>query len=339
MSHLTDVPPGLLQQVLGPYLAHLRATGPHLRPALPPRLDPGKLESVRGSALHEAIKGGDLEVIAHAYAPGDKELKAWLHAVTTAPGYGWLSDTGPGADHRYQVLEESADSVLITTPSIHDLPVLTDRMRTWLHRERRSVKRLLEAGESAPAVPGWGPVPDVSPAQCLLCALLRRWLLRTDARPEHEREWRGRVATARAEAFLERLGRAGAQVTIVINERTVRELSHIEEHTGQLGHLAHLAADTALELRCARPSQPVLNCLNLLDLDGTVLAASWAAGAVLYEPALPGDLDYRTQRALSAQDTLRLVRRAATGPLPEPRCPPAPARRTTRTSPTRGQLP
>ncbi|MFJ1936602.1 hypothetical protein ACIOGZ_28570 [Kitasatospora sp. NPDC088160] len=317
-------PPGPLERVLGLHLAHLHATvEPGVTSQLP--LRPDALESGRSTALREAVEAGYRPAIARYYGAGRRECDEWLSCIIeNAPGRGFV-DSGPGSAHRYQIVEEQAADVLLAATHVLDLPVLTDRTREYLHVRLGSVKHEVKAGRPAPPVPGRGRVPDVAGAPCQLCALVRSALLDRGAPMARrksewcEREWRGRVATARAEAFLERIGRPGPPTaTVLMDAQIIAEMSAVEEHTGQLAHLVELATTTSLRLRCVPTRHSLLVSRVLLTLDGGTLVAELSPKHVAYDTGSPDDLDDRVRAAFSAEATLTLRRRAAAGPLRQP---------------------
>ncbi|MFB8290242.1 hypothetical protein [Kitasatospora purpeofusca] len=274
--------------------------------------------------LREAVEAGYRPAIARYYGAGRGESDEWLTCVTENPPGQIFVDSGPGAAHRYQIAEEQSASLLIAATHVLNLPTLTRRMREYLHVRLGSVKYEVKAGRPAPPIPGQGPVPDVTGAPCQLCALIRSPLLdkgKTMTRKSewHEREWHGRVANARAEAFLKRIGRPGPPTaTVLLDAQTIAELSTVEGQTGQLAYLTDLAATTSLQLRCVPAQHPMLVSRTLLTFDGTTLIAELSPKHVTYDSGQPDDLDDRVQAAFSRADTLTLLRNAATSPMTEP---------------------
>ncbi|MGA5819962.1 hypothetical protein ACPC54_19120 [Kitasatospora sp. NPDC094028] len=320
--------PGPLERVLGLHLAHLRATrapAADATGALPLPYDTNDLESGRTTALREALEAGHRQALAQHYGASEREASEWLAGLTSRTDeLTQFCDLGPGAAHRYHLAEAQAARIQIAAVLVQDLPVLTLGMRQFLHRGKASVKDRMARGLAAP-LPGRGSIPDVTGTPCELCALLRSVLLDRGRSARElqwrEREWYGRVAAARADAFLERIRRPGpATAEILINAVLLADLSTVESRTGQLTLLADLVNFRSLTLRVVPTRSPLLASQVLLDLDG-VLIADPGTDVVAYSTGALGDFDDRSSRALPQSDTLALLRRAAAEPLTDPAWP------------------
>ncbi|MFB7470009.1 hypothetical protein [Kitasatospora sp. NPDC056184] len=323
---MTDTPglPPLGDDVLGRQLRHLRTcqnrtpgdiahTANRLAPGAPPITprDVQEVEAGRGRALREAAAAGRLGAFLGAYDTGLVALADIHHAATQAArtdlGRSWWDD-GPGAPHRYQLLERAAESLLLAAVTAVPAPLL----RTHL-----ASRALVLEEPDGPATAAALKPRTLAPGGCPVCRIYRADLL-VDGGPVLV--WRQALARARKTAFDHRILRSGADTVLLLAE----DLLHPEHsglpvgvHADQMSHLAHLARTTRLQVRIL----PQTTGTDLrfdtteLVLNGRTVTASPDDTLVDYLDGQDTTLHQAVETSHDPQDSLRLLEKAATGTL------------------------
>ncbi|MFJ4184150.1 Scr1 family TA system antitoxin-like transcriptional regulator [Kitasatospora sp. NPDC089509] len=319
-----DVPwagPRLGDILLGAHLQHLREcqdlSWAQIADRLPAafRAHAGTiadLEAGTGTALREAAHRGRLGAYLHAYGAGAVATADFHQLLVDAelarPGY--AIDRGPGRPHRYQLLEQSADTVLLLGAVL-----VPAALRTPAYA--------IAASLDAPAlrVPGNVPPPQVAPvleAGCPLCRIYRADLL---LYPDAASAWQLGVANEQAVAFDERLRRSKAPETTVILDWSVldRRFGGPRVHAEQMLHLVGLARTTALRVRVLPLNDGYLarHDFAILRTGEQTLTASWGLFDVTYQegPAHPRAA-MALERALPPDTSIEMLDRAAAADLP-----------------------
>ncbi|MEV7601651.1 Scr1 family TA system antitoxin-like transcriptional regulator [Kitasatospora sp. NPDC089797] len=318
-----DVPwvgPRLGDTVLGAHLRHLREcqdlSWAQIAARLPAafRADGGTiadLETGTGTTLREAAHRGRLGAYLHAYGAG-AAAAADVHQLLTdaelaRPGY--AIDRGPGRPHRYQLLEQSADSVLLLGAVL-----VPAALRTPAYA--------IAASLDAPAlrVPGDVPLPQVAPvleAGCPLCRIYRADLLLD---PDAASAWQLGVGAEQAAAFEERLRRPGApEATVVLSwSALASRFAGAAVHAEQMLHLADLARTTALRVAVLPDDDGYLatHDVAVLRTGGRAVTASSGLCDITYQDGALRRAGMALERALAPDTSIEMLERAAAADLP-----------------------
>ncbi|MFB8243408.1 hypothetical protein ACFC58_43445, partial [Kitasatospora purpeofusca] len=218
MTHTLDRP-RLGYVVLGRYLAHLRVCQNctpgdivDRLPASPPLTsrDITDLETGHGPALREAAAADRLHPLLRAYGAGTLALADFHQALTEAgrepAGRAW-SDDGAGAAHRYQLLEQSAQHLMLAAVTSIPSPLRTDATARGMW---------MESSEAPlPTTPGLPALRILPSGGCQMCRIYRTDLL---ADKNTAAAWQQAVTAARKEALHQRIRRPGPVTTLLIDE-------------------------------------------------------------------------------------------------------------------------
>ncbi|MFE6871672.1 hypothetical protein ACFVFS_34635 [Kitasatospora sp. NPDC057692] len=322
MTATPGLPP-LGDLALGFQLRHLRAcqnrtpgdiahTANRLAPDAPPfsLREVQEVEAGRGRVLREAAAAGRLGAFLGAYDTGLVALADIHHAATEAArtdlGRSW-SDDGPGAPHRYQLLERAAESLLLAAVTAIPAPSRT-------HLASRAL--VLEEPDGPATAAALEP-RTLAPGGCAVCRIYRADLL-VDGGPVLV--WRQALVRARKTTFDQRILRPGADTVLLLAE----DLLHPEHsvlpvgvHADQISHLAYLVRTTRLKVRV----QPRATGTDLrfdtteLVLNGRTVTASPDDTLVDYLDGQDTTLHQAVENSHGPQDSIRLLEKAATGTL------------------------
>ncbi|MFF0409683.1 Scr1 family TA system antitoxin-like transcriptional regulator [Kitasatospora sp. NPDC004745] len=312
--------PRLGDTVLGAHLRHLREcqdlSWAQVAARMPAaaRTDAGTiadLEAGTDALLREAAHRGQLGVFLHAYGAGaiaatdvhqllaDTELAKPGHAI----------DRGPGRPHRYQILEQRADTVMLLGSVL-----VPAALRTPAYEAAASL--------DAPVlrVPRDVPAPRAVPAAavgCPVCQLYRTDLL---ALPDVPAAWQQRVNSERAAVLEQRLRHPDAPETTLILSWDILERRHggATVHADQMLHLADLARTTALRVRILPSDDGFLatHDLALLRTGRETVTAVWGLFDVTYHEGASHRAGMALARSIPPDRSIGLLERAAAGDLP-----------------------
>ncbi|MFJ2778208.1 Scr1 family TA system antitoxin-like transcriptional regulator [Kitasatospora sp. NPDC087315] len=313
----------LADRILGEHLRHLlecqddtvtavaERLPAHLRPA-PETLT--AVEAGRHPLLRSAVLAGEGLTLARAYGAGQHAADDWQdcvlghqrHLMAGFTRHCYI-DSGFGWPHRYQLIEERADSILIA--SSHQIPPVPLRTAdleeaVWQSRPGTTARHHREHA-SLGALPGTG---------CRLCQPYCGNLLADWSAVE---AWQREAHRVRTAAFAARLRAPGAPSTVVLLDETLlhRRFGGTQLHAGQMEHLVHLAEETALEIRVV----PMSACLPIdteriqLDLPEGPLTAHVNGMEAFYEDLVDPRLADLRSHALEPKTSLDMIRRAADG--------------------------
>ncbi|MFB7673165.1 Scr1 family TA system antitoxin-like transcriptional regulator [Kitasatospora purpeofusca] len=326
MTRTPDTPhpdrPRLGYMVLGRYLGHLRncqnrTPGDIAKrlPASPPLTsrDITDLETGHGPVLREAAAADRLHPLLRAYGAGTVALADFHQAATEAgrdaAGRAW-SDDGAGAAHRYQLLEQSAQHLLLAAVTSIPGPLRTDATARGMWMES-SVAPL----PTAPPYPALQVLPS---AGCQVCRIYRADLL---ADANTATAWLQTVAAARKEALDQRIRRPGPVTTLLIDEALLhRGAGSARAHAQQMLHLADLARTTRLQTWVVPLDSGAALRFDTVELglDGRTVTANPAGAHTRYLDGEHHALRLALERAHDPETSLRLLEKAAAGTLRRP---------------------
>ncbi|MFD9062297.1 Scr1 family TA system antitoxin-like transcriptional regulator [Kitasatospora purpeofusca] len=321
MTHTLDRP-RLGYVVLGRHLAHLRVCQNRTAGDIAERLlasapltsrDITDLETGHGPVLHEAAAADRLRPLLRAYGAGTVALADFHQAATEAgrdaAGRAW-SDDGAGAAHRYQLLEQAAQCVLLAAVTSIPGPLRTDATARGMWME----------GSEAP-LPTAPPYPAlrILPSDgCRMCRIYRTDLLADDTTAA---AWQRAVAAARKEALDRRIRRPGPVTTLLIDEALLhRGAGSSRTHAEQMAHLASLVCTTQLQARVVPLDSGAALRFDTaeLGLDGRTVTANPAGAHTRYLDGEHHALHLARDRAHDPDTSLRLLEKAADGTLRRP---------------------
>ncbi|MFB8290237.1 Scr1 family TA system antitoxin-like transcriptional regulator [Kitasatospora purpeofusca] len=314
--------PRLGYLVLGRHLRHLRecqdlAPGDiaDRLPAFPglSSRDIADLEAGHGPVLREAAAADRLRFLLRAYG-ADTVAVADFHqgaaeAGREGGGRAW-PDSGAGAAHRYQLLEQDAEHLLLAAVTSIPGPLRTAAVERGMW---------MEGGEAPlPPAPTSQVLRILPTSGCQVCRIYRADLL---ADQNVAAVWQQAVAATRKEALDQRIRRPGPVTTLLIDEALLhRGAGSSRAHAEQMAHLADLVRTTRLQVRVV----PLLSGAALrfdtveLGLDGRTITANPAGTHTRYLGGEHHALRFARDRAHGPDTSLLLLKKAADGTLRRP---------------------
>ncbi|MFJ3793465.1 Scr1 family TA system antitoxin-like transcriptional regulator [Kitasatospora sp. NPDC090091] len=302
--------------VLGTHLRHLRECQDLTPASVAARLpDPAPgvdtinlMEAGSSPALRDAAANNRLAAFLHAYGAGLVAVADFHQAVDGIDRHNSrFPDDGAGWTHRYQLLEQRADALLLAGVTSIPAPLRTIGMEraVWLELH-------------APSVPLGLPALMAQPTGgCQPCRLYRDDLLKDSAMAG---VWRAAVAAARAEAFDKRIRRESGQETVVLLDENLlyRPQAGPRAHADQMRHLVDLGATTRLRVRVVPANSGAILLADMAELttQGRTLTAELGDSKADYADGVHSGLRFALERSLDPEASARLLERAAAGTLP-----------------------